>query len=205
MAHTLRFWEKLGIPSRHDHSAWVEMTRRCFDQLLDRHSSALHRSLRERQELLQDEFEELLTHLQMYLMRDTLTSVAEWIQSEIASWLSATRSTIQNLARLANERAGYLLSRLNDATGPVLKLSRSREEGFASEISSLAAQPLQIEVNYLRTYAAGDFEGLLAPRERHSDQAIFLDLKNRVQQALLNWLEKREPSMWFRKYNSKNR
>ena len=197
LTHTIRYWEKLGVPGKGDHAAWSELARRLITQLLEGERAWRVRLLWGRRNVARDEFERVLTYLAMFLMRGVLDRITEWIDKEVVGWLNRARRTVESAQRLAVDRESAVMSQLQTLTGPVLKLSRSRTETFASEIESLAVQRVNLALPLVRlSETTGEFEGLLALRPSegdHQDEKLFLQLKNEVQPAMLRALEGKGP------------
>jgi hypothetical protein len=196
LAHTIRYWEELGIPRKADHAAWSELARRLIDRLLEGETAWRVRLLGERRNVARDEFEGVLTHLAMFLMRGVLDRVTEWIDKELVGWLNRARRTVESVQRLADTRRSDVMAQLQNPGGIVLKLSRSRTDNFAREVEFLAGQRVDLGTPLLRLgEATGEFEGLLALRASQGDgqdEKLFLELKDKVQPAMLHKLESRE-------------
>jgi hypothetical protein len=185
---TLNYWKQLKTPSSKDTSAWQTIGRDLAQTVIEESKSLAGRALGAGDRLLQDGLSRALTQLTMYLMREPLINLVEWIDSDRLLWTRQMRDTLQRTSDLASQRHRLLLHRLQDESGPILKLPRSSQDTFQREIDSLAADAkAYIRRGYL-TYRDRKIEGDFIVRgERQEEQGakIFPRLRGPVQTHFL--------------------
>ncbi len=190
LEHTVRFWDAAGTPNRSDLDAWSSIARSQVEAALQRHS-LVARILAARSELLSDELQNVITRLEMYLMRQVLGEVKSWIESYIVQWLVTLRKTLGTVRDLAGRRSATLVSQMQEQSGPILKLGRSRAETLKDEIVEIGS----VEPTFPRSLLSSDdgrFVGLFAVKDRQEpqdDRQIFLTLKSDLQPGRLRALE----------------
>jgi hypothetical protein len=145
----------------------------------------VYRTAGARYAVLDDGFSEIRTRLSMHVMTGVLQEVLHWILSDRFLWIANLRQTLQATSAMAGERANQIVSRLSqDRSGPVLRVSRSKSEGFAVEVDQLAAERSNaMNLPFLEIFAKAR-----AAEPNRPPNDLFLRLKNEVQPELLRAL-----------------
>jgi hypothetical protein len=186
---TLKYWNGIGVPQSNSTDAWKRIVRDSAAEINAAHPFVT--ALFEKKNLVRDQLEQLLLLLEMFLMRESMEMLTEWIRKEKIGWLQSLRSTLKATQDMARERHDLLLHRLNDGSGPILRITRGRELSFAAEISQLAAIDLPRTLNFISLNAQGEFEGLFITEKRDNSPgtAVFIELKRVVQPIALAAIE----------------
>jgi hypothetical protein len=195
LEHTQRYWNKLGVPTSRDDDAWAGVAREMVDRIFVRKGWLAARTINQARDLLRHELEELCIRLQIYLMQPALADFRNWIETDMAAWLRQLRTMVETVQTKARSRHDALVAQLANFDPPVLRLSRSKAEGFADEIRSLAERKPAPREPLLRINTEGEFEGLFAIQLNRDIQdnnrlhGIFVELKDMLQPDLLRALE----------------
>jgi hypothetical protein len=182
---TLRYWEQLAIPNRTTSNAWTSLVDGSVKKVLATAGTLVYRTAGARYAVLDDGLSELRTRLSMHVMTGTLQETLHWIVSDRLVWLANLRQTLQGTEAMASERGNQIVSRLlQDRSGPVLRVSRSKSEGFALEVDQLAAERNNaMSLPFLEIFAK-----TRAAEPNRPPNDLFLRLKNEVQPELLRAL-----------------
>ena len=182
---TLRYWEQLAVPNSTISNAWTSMVDGSVRKVLAAAGTLTYRTAGSRYAVLEDGVSEIRTRLSMHLMTSVLQEVLQWIISDRLVWVAHLRQTLQGTAAVATERANQIVSRLlQDRSGPVLRVSRSKAEGFAVEVDQLAAERNSaMSLPFLEI-----FEKTRAAEPNRPPNDLFSRLKNDVQPELLRAL-----------------
>jgi hypothetical protein len=189
---TVRFWDAVGTPRRGDLDAWSSRARLLVRQAMEK-QGLVSRALAARSELFYEELAKIVVQLQMYLMKQTLSEILEWINDDLARWLGTLRRSLEGVQEIAAGRGRSIAGRMQELSGPILKISRSREEPFQVEIDELSGAEPAFNPPLLKA-KDGNFEGLLAVKERPGpgdNRQIFIGLKNALQPGRLRALEEK--------------
>jgi hypothetical protein len=186
---TLRYWNGLGIPPAHSTDAWKRIVRDSASAVNAAHPFVT--TLLEKKNLVRDQLQQLLLQLEMFLMRENMELLREWIRKEKMNWLQSLRSTLKAAQDMAHERYQLLLRRLNDGSGPVLRITRGRELSFESEIAQLATTDLPRNLNFISLNRQNEFEGLFITEQNDASPgaAVFMALKRVIQPIALAAIE----------------
>jgi hypothetical protein len=181
---TARYWEALGVPARSNSPGWSALANNAVDDLLALRASTSARAAIASTAVIHDGLGEIRTRLSMHLMTGVLQDVSLWIDAECREWLLNLRAMLQQVQVIASERSNQIVQRLQDnLSGPVLRVSRSKDEDFKVEVDRLASgQNNAMQLPFLEIFEAiGGAEASRASR-------LFLRLKNEVQPELLRAL-----------------
>ena len=184
LLYTKRYWESLGIPSSTSPTAWTGLVNKRVDEFERDRNSLLARLLIARAHVAADFLEEMRTLLSMHILIYVLDEIAGWMQGELFDWLRRQRTVLESVRSLAGTRAQNLVRNLQqDREGPILRVSRSKSEGFDREVMDLAtgfADAMDVPLIPMLEKGTGD------PADRA--RRVFSQLKDQLQPTLLERL-----------------
>jgi hypothetical protein len=184
---TARYWEALGVPNRSNSTGWSALANEAVDDLLAIRGSIWTRAANATDAVIHDGLAEVRTRLSMHLMTGVLQEVSLWIDAECREWVLKLRAMLQQVQAIAAERNNQIVQRLQDnLSGPVLRVSRSKDEDFKVEVDRLASgQNDVMQFPFLEIFDS------MAGAEASRASRLFLRLKNEVQPQLLRALVSR--------------
>jgi hypothetical protein len=192
-----KYWESIGVPGHtSDLASWQTRADGMVTRLESRAKAFSPNLLGQRLAVIEDELEQIVTRLEMFLMYDTLGKLSKWADLELQSKLDSLRSLLESLRTFVLEREKNIEIGLKDRTGPLLKISRSAARDFREEISGLATYEPEIGPNSFVDYEAGKFTGLLPLTEqpaRDAKDRLFVELIDRIQPKLIQRLQVNAP------------
>lgn len=185
LEYTLRYWEQLGVPNRTTSNAWKSIVDVSVKKLLGEAGALMYRTAFVREAVLEDGLAELRTRLSMHVMTSILQDVLQWVVADRLVWVANLRLKLQATMGMANDRANQIVGRLvEDRSGPVLRVSRSKIEGFAAEVDHLAKERSgAMTLPFLEI-----FETTRAADPSRPPNDLFLRLKKDMQPELLRAL-----------------
>ena len=191
-----KYWVGIKIPSGdNDLPAWQTKAGRLTARLVDRYKGVSANLLLQRLEVIEDELEQVIVQLEMFLMYRTLGEIARWADTELRSMADSMRQLLKGVKTHAEARADVIAKSLEDRSGPLLKLSRSSDRDFDAEITNLARSVPAIPGKDFIDYANGNVGGMLSVHlsAGGGQELLFQELMERIQPGLIQQLQKDGP------------
>jgi hypothetical protein len=189
-----KYWSGLGIPTGdNDLQSWDGQAATLSGKHVDQHRSLSVNMLWQRVDSIEDDLDQMVVRLEMFLMYREFGEVWRWIDTELSAFIQSVRAVLTDVRTYATSRGEVILRSLQDRSGPLLKISRSEGEGFAGEIASLAKSVNPIEGKDFVDYMSGNYRGILALAGQSGGTArdrIFAELMEGIQPALIQELQK---------------
>ena len=189
-----RFWEGIKIPTgENDVPAWQAQAGKMGERLVARHTGLSVNLLFQRMNVIEDELDQIITRLEMFLMYSIFGKVTQWVDSGPRAWVKSARLLLTDVQTYASARGNAIRGSLQDVTGPLLKVSRSR---FSDEIVTLAKSPPSIPGRDYVDYLDGKIIGMLScvgEGGSNSTDNLFQELIDRTQPQLIQELQKGGP------------
>lgn len=193
----LSYWKKLLVPERLDRQAWGTRVQHLLERVAERKGGFDVSTAFLRAQSLRDELEELLSQLEMFLIFNAILEIKRYCESEMKHRTSRVRECLKAVQNLARSRYGSIAAGLGNPGGPVLKISRSQQVKFATEISELARTKIDLDDSFfMSTDEEGNLIGTFAiPLEQRPTQVVELlsTLLLKLQPQMLTAVERNGP------------
>jgi hypothetical protein len=193
IARARKYWQGLGIPSgENDMPAWQTKVRDLTNRLVSRYTAFSANIVNQRLEVIEDELEQILSRLEMFLMFRTFGDIAHWMETQLQARLDSMRHLLTDVKTFAGARADAIAKSLEDKSGPLLKVSRSADRGFGEEISILAKSDYSIQGKEFINQSQDEIRGMLALGGQASSRGkeqLFEELIGRIQPSLIQKLQ----------------
>jgi hypothetical protein len=188
---TLAYWRELETPQVKDDTAWLRVAKDIVRGVFEAKGSVASGLLGARPAILRSGMEEALTRLAMFLLRDRLSELSEWITNDRIAFVDHLEATLRKVQSLAGQQHQTILNRLRDQSGPVLKLPRSKRDSFEQEITNLATEGKAFVRGKYLEFSGDAFSGAFIARGDRSDDhssKILLALRGPIQSRFLTSL-----------------
>lgn len=191
---TRKYWEAIGIPTGdNDMPAWQAKAGNLVERHVVRHTGISVNMLGQRLSVIEDELQQMVVRLEMFLMHKSFSEISRWVNAELHTLANSIRTLLTDVRPYVLSKGDLIAKSLQDRSGPLLKVSRSEGNGFADEITDLAKSLPSISGKDFVDYEDGNFTGmfcLTGHAEGSAKGRLFEELIERIQPALIYQLEK---------------
>jgi hypothetical protein len=192
-----KYWQALGVPfGNNDMPAWQTKAGELSNRLVSRHFGLSVNMLAQRLDVIEDELEQIILRLEMFLMYRTFGEISRWAESELQTMADSIRKLLTDVQTFAAARANSIQAGLDDKGGPLLKISRSSDRGFADEIADLSRTAPTITGKEFIDYERGNYLGLLCAIGQAGNRGkgeLFQELLKHIQPQLIQRLHSGTP------------
>jgi hypothetical protein len=101
-----KYWQVLGIPS--DMPAWQTKAGEFSNRLAARYEGLSANVVMQRLDVIEDELEQIVARLEMFLMYRTFGEVAQWVDTQLRTMVGSIRQTLTDVQTYARARGAQI-------------------------------------------------------------------------------------------------